>query len=111
LRPYFVTFPFSLTALQTMQQSATLHQPFFLFAVNGSSTGAFRITVKDGKSRQPNQLTSVYDSDILGTGSRPGFLRRPYFISPYTAIQVQVVDVSNAANTVTVTMIGAVSNV
>jgi hypothetical protein len=109
LKPYYVTFSFSLTALQTLDLSRTLHSAYFIFAVNGSSTGSFRVSLKDARTRQPNQLTSVYSSDIVGTGAQPGFLRRPYYVSPSSAIHVKVVDTSNAANNVTVTLIGAVS--
>jgi hypothetical protein len=109
LKPFYVTFPFSLTALQTLDASRTLHAPYFIFAINGSSTGSFRITLKDARSRQPHQLSTVYYSDIVGTGAKPGFLRRPYYVSPDSAIHVKVVDTSNAANNVTITLIGAVS--
>lgn len=108
LKPYYVTFSFSLTPLQTLDLSRTLHSDYFIFATNGSSTGPFRISMKDGRSRQPHQLSTVYYSDILGTGAQPGFLRRPYYVSPKSAIHVKVVDVSNANNDVTVTLIGAV---
>lgn len=109
LKPYLVTFPFSLTALQTLDLSRTLHSGYFIFAVNGSSTGAFRVSLKDARTRQPNQLSTVYYSDSVGTGAKPGFLRRPYYVSPQSAIHVKVVDVSGAANAVTITLIGAVS--
>jgi hypothetical protein len=109
LKPFFVTFQFSLQALQTLNQSQTIHKPYFVFAINGSSSGTFRVSLKDAKTRQPHQLSTVYSSDIVGTGRKPGFLRRPYYVSPESAIQVQVVDTSNAVNNISITLIGAVA--
>lgn len=109
LKPFFVTYSFSLSALQTLDQSQTLYSAYFIFAVNGSSTGTFRISLKDARSRQPHQLSTVYYGDMVGTGAKPGFLRRPYFVSPNSAMHVKVVDTSGAANNVTVTLIGAMS--
>jgi hypothetical protein len=109
LRPFWVTFSFSLNALQTLDQAQTVQGDYFIFAVNGSSTGSLRLSLYDGRTRQPHQLGTVYYTDVLGTGAKPGFLRRPYYLSPQSALNVRVVDTSNASNKVTVTLIGAMS--
>lgn len=108
LKPFFVSFPFSLAALQTLELAQNLHKDFFVLGVAGSSTGALRVSFQDASSRQPNQVTPVYSTAVLGTGAKPHWLRRPYYVSPVSAINVKVVDTSGAANEVTVTLQGVV---
>lgn len=108
LKPFFVSFPFTLAAGQTLEASQNLYRDYFVLAVMGSSTGSLRVWFQDAQSRQPNQVTPVYSTAVLGTGAKPHWLRRPYYVSPASAINVKVVDTSGAANEVTVTLHGAV---
>lgn len=99
--------PQVLTALAAGQAGVTvLSNPFLLMAIMSTQTGAFTLQIIDGQSKNYFSQNPVPNASLCGTAQAPFYLAQPYLFQTNAQIQVPIVDLSNAGNTVELTFTG-----
>jgi hypothetical protein len=105
---FIYSFTVTLTALQSLpnQTISILDAPFKWILAAAQSTGPFTVNIRDGKNKRPFMNIPLHQNVIFGTAQHPFPILTPYTFEYRSNILVDLVDLSNASNTVWLGFIG-----
>lgn len=79
---------------------------FQWFTLQGKSTGAYLLTIKDGGTERELSNKPLHNNTIIGNGNLPYVLSQPYLIKRRGSIIFNISDLSGASNSVQITLGG-----
>jgi hypothetical protein len=79
---------------------------FLVYKVVGTRTGACTLTVKDGDRDREWMNQAVHFDNFVGNGHFPNILSTPRFVRRGSVIAITLTDLSGAANTVELNLVG-----
>jgi len=109
--PFFLTLdstPLTLTAGQTTQVTTKIGDDGHveLFAFTAVSTGNFGITISEVKTKQTLMNGQITQTNGIGTANFPALFPLPYLVPAGYRLNFSFEDLSNATNTIFITLQG-----
>lgn len=112
-RPNFAYWHYStprtaFTALQSQDLTVNMLPDSYMVIKKlvAVSSGSFTIQMYDGSTGRLLQAFPVNNVNVLGTIQLPNLLLDPIVLPPSSALVLKIVDTSNAANTIQVSLVG-----
>lgn len=97
----------TLAANQAQQQTLNiLNAPFKWIFATSNQTGAFTIQLADAKNLRQFFNTPLHNALVFGTAQNPFPVLNPWTFDQNGAIQINITDLSGAANTVWLGFVG-----